>query len=194
MPHLGLSDDEARAIASYLLKDVDVPASVTYRYYEGTWDNLPQFNALEPKSEGQALGIDLSIRSRNDNFALVFDSFLTVPRDGNYTFYLGSDDGRILLNEKTILEVDGVHPVTRKEAKLDLKKGIYSIQVQYFEKGGQEELYVDWSGPGINKTPLDAYLAPTIEGNVAEEKTAAPTDAEIARACSTADSFVSLPF
>ena len=181
MPHLGLSDDEARAIASYLLKDVDVPASVTYRYYEGTWDNLPQFNALEPKSEGQALGIDLSIRSRNDNFALVFDSFLTVPRDGNYTFYLGSDDGsRILLNEKTILEVDGVHPVTRKEAKLDLKKGIYSIQVQYFEKGGQEELYVDWSGPGINKTPLDAYLAPTIEGNVAEEKTAAPTDAEIA--------------
>ncbi len=181
MPHLGLSDAEARSIASYLLKDVDVPASVAFRYYEGSWDNLPNFNALEPKSEGQALGFDLSVRGRDNDFGLVFDSFLNVPQDGDYTFFLGSDDGsRILLNEKNIVEADGVHPVVRKQVKLNLKKGIYPIQVQFFEKGGGEELYVDWEGPGIKKQTLDAYLSPTIEGNASEEKTAAPSAETIA--------------
>ena len=181
MPHLGLNDAEAKAIASYLLKDIDVPASVVFRYYEGSWDNLPNFNALEPKAEGQALGFDLSVRGRDSDFGLVFDSFLTVPQDGDYTFFLGSDDGsRILLNEKTIVEADGVHPVVRKQVKLNLKKGVYPIQVQYFEKGGEEELFVDWEGPGIKKQSLDAYLSPTIEGNSGEEKTAAPSPEKIA--------------
>ncbi|MFM8476958.1 MAG: c-type cytochrome, partial [Planctomycetaceae bacterium] len=41
MPALGLSPEDARDIASYLLRDVKVEGSIQYEYFEGGWDKLP---------------------------------------------------------------------------------------------------------------------------------------------------------
>ena len=50
MPSLNLTDDEARDIANYLLQHIDVEPNLTFEYFEGNWNNLPDFDKLKPNS------------------------------------------------------------------------------------------------------------------------------------------------
>src|SRR5262249_21412164 len=56
MPGL-LNGPEAQRVANYLLQGTHVAALVpnmTYAYYEGNWDNLPDFDKLKPVAMGKA--------------------------------------------------------------------------------------------------------------------------------------------
>ena len=37
---------------------------------------------------------------------------------------------------------------------IELKKGMHPIEVQFFGRGGQEYLFVQWSRPGFEKMPI----------------------------------------
>lgn len=161
MPRLGLSDEEAQAIASFLLKDIQVPANLRYRYYEGTWSSLPDFSTLEVKSEGTASSLNPAVGERRDNFGVIFDTYLLVPQDGRYTFHLGSDDGsRLLIDGEVVATMDGVHPVQYASNAIELKAGAHELQIEFFEGGGGEELYLQWEGPGIQRTNIEAWFSP----------------------------------
>jgi len=67
--------------------------SVEYAYYEGDWDKLPEFSSLTPVKEGVVGNIDLSVRERDDYFAIRFTGVLPIPEKGRYLFALQSDDG-----------------------------------------------------------------------------------------------------
>jgi len=64
-----------------------------YRCFEGKWDRLPDFDRLTPIKAGVVSNLDIDVRIRPENVGLEFKGFLDVPCDGNYTFYLSSDDG-----------------------------------------------------------------------------------------------------
>jgi signal transduction histidine kinase len=66
---------------------------LTYRCYEGPWQNLPDFSRLPVIKQGVIPNINLKVRTRNTNVGLVFSGYFKVPRPGNYTFWLRSDDG-----------------------------------------------------------------------------------------------------
>ncbi len=95
MPALNLKPAEAQAVASYLLKElrVETPPSLAYRYYEGEWAELPDFDKLTPVASGLAEGFDVNAAKRHSNYALRFEGTLEVDRAGPYTFHLASDDG-----------------------------------------------------------------------------------------------------
>ncbi len=95
MPALGLKGSEPGDLAAYLLRDLHETAepNLNYAYFEGSWENLPDFATLTPVKTGTSVGIDLTVARRSDNFALQFDGFLHLEREGDYTFYLKSDDG-----------------------------------------------------------------------------------------------------
>src|SRR5690606_41328265 len=65
---------------------------LTYAYYEGTWDNLPNFNALTPILTGDINNFDISIAPKADYFAFKFDGKILIETPGTYTFYTASDD------------------------------------------------------------------------------------------------------
>ena len=78
-------------------------AGLDYRCFEGAWGYLPDFAKLHPAKTGVASNFDLSVRTRNNAVGVEFDGFITIPRDGNYTFYLASDDGsRLLVGESSL--------------------------------------------------------------------------------------------
>jgi mono/diheme cytochrome c family protein len=170
MPSFNLNDQQARDLACFFLRDIKVPTNLKYAYYEGSWQNLPDFSQLKPKTTGMSSGFDVGVRERNDQFGLVFSGFLQVPTDGNYRFFLGSDDGsRLLIDGKEVVRVDGVHPHTVKEGRHVLKQGARAVVVEYFEGGGEESLGVEFEGPGFARQPLASIATPTKEPPKAEE-------------------------
>jgi signal transduction histidine kinase len=68
-------------------------AGLDYRCYQGVWSLLPDFAQYRPATTGVATNFDLGVRARNQDVGLEFSGFITIPRDGAYTFYLNCDDG-----------------------------------------------------------------------------------------------------
>ncbi|MEO8497748.1 MAG: c-type cytochrome, partial [Planctomycetota bacterium] len=159
MPQLNLSDDEARDIASYLLKNLEAEGVIDFVYYEGGWQALPDFSKLKSVASGKTASFDVNI-GKPDNFGVVFNAKFQIARDGKYRFHIGSDDGsRLKIDGQQVAEVDGIHPVTFKSGDANLKAGTHEVEVEYFEQGGGQELQVEFEGPGIKRQALEYALA-----------------------------------
>ncbi|MFM7071378.1 MAG: c-type cytochrome [Planctomycetota bacterium] len=158
MPHLNLTSDESRDIAAFLLRDLPMSANLRYTYYEGRWEKLPDFATLTPKSTGTSTGFAL-LHGRGDDFALRFEGYVQIPRDGSYLFRIGSDDGsRLLIDGREVAKVDGIHPLQFGEGRIDLKAGARKLTVEFFEQGGGEELQAEIEGPGLSRQPLESLV------------------------------------
>ena len=127
-----------------------------YAYYQGAWEYLPAFEALEVLDEGTATKIDVfSIRQRDDHFGVVYSGFVEVPKDGIYTFFLASDDGsKLYVGDELLIDNDGEHGVNEVAGEVALKTGLHTIRIEYFEHGGGESLALRYAGPGIEKQPV----------------------------------------
>lgn len=161
MPGMLLKDTEAPDLAHYLLQDLhlDLPTSAEYAYYEGDWQELPDFRGLEPVATGRSAGFDVGVARKTDNFALRFDATFALDRAGEYTFTLASDDGsRLEIDGGQIVNNDGVHPKLEARGRARLGAGDHRVVVAYFEGGGEEELDVEIEGPQLPRQPLANLL------------------------------------
>jgi hypothetical protein len=147
---------------------------VRYRYFEGTWNTLPDFSNLPPVKLGEAEGFNLSPRLRSDNFGFRYEGYIEITKQGLYTFYVNSDDGsRIYLDQRIVADNDGIHPLREVSGAVFLSPGYHRIAVDYFENRGGEGLDVRYSGPGVSKQTIptgilfkDKPETPTLEGGV----------------------------
>ena len=128
-----------------------------YRVYHGRWDKLPAFDTLTPVSEGAFSSglVDLNASKSKDYFGLVCEGKINVPEDGEYSFEMASDDGaRILIDNKTVVEHDGLHGAVPKKGRVQLKSGIHDLRIEYFAFGVPNRFRASWSGPGVPLSPL----------------------------------------
>ena len=165
MPDLGLSGEEAMALAKYLLREQVMPLDegesspgLRYEYFEARLDaGSPDWPGVGPVAAGSAPDFDLGVRKRNDNFGLRFSGTLEIPEAGHWSFALTSDDGSWLeLDGKMVVDNGGVHGSRRITGGVDLEAGAHSIRVSMFEHGGGEELKVQWRAPGAEYAPIPA--------------------------------------
>jgi hypothetical protein len=100
--------------------------------------------------------IGLSVAEREDHYALVFTGVLHVPQEGDYVFYLNSDDGsRILVNDQPVVTYDGIHaPEGDRRGAVKLTKGAHALRVEFFEGQNGQQLDVAWQGPSLTRTAL----------------------------------------
>ena len=117
---------------------------ITYKYYQGAWDLLPDFDKLTPVKTGTADNFDLSFKNQNDEFGFVFSGYIKIDEAGEYHFATKSDDGsRLLIDGKRIVENDGIHAMIGKNSSaVPLEPGYYPIELSFFERGGGEGLEV----------------------------------------------------
>ena len=105
-----------------------------------------------------------------DEFITHVDGFLEVPADGEYAFQLISDDGsKLFIDDKEVIDHDGLHGPTGKEGTVTLTKGRHKLFVEHFEQGGGEQLTLNWRPPGATGfvlVPNAVLLAPTGEVRV----------------------------
>jgi mono/diheme cytochrome c family protein len=161
MPSLQLTEREAGDIAAFLLEDTAQPSSLNYEYYEGSWEKLPDFDKLTPKASGSCEMLSVDLAERREQFGLRFTAVIEVKKEGNYNFYLSSDDGsRLSIDGQLVIDNDGIHGVQKKEGRFFLKQGRHSVEVLYFEQSGGEEMKLEVKGPGLELTGLESLLAP----------------------------------
>jgi len=145
------------------LREPDVRSSaglkpgLSYKAYQGSWNELPDFNSLKPVSSGASQGFDIAAAGQKDAFGLVFEGLVEVRQDGAYVFYTESDDGsRLMIGDEVVADNDGCHAMRLAGGEVNLKAGLHRIRVEYFDKAGGEGLVVSWKGPGIPRQPIPA--------------------------------------
>lgn len=161
MPGL-LKPEDAKKVANYLMQGTTptpTADNMTFAYYEGHWDQLPDFAKLKPVASGRTSDFDLGVGRRATDMALKFEGLLRIDRDGDYRFYLSSDDGsKLWVDGKLAVSNDGVHAMQTKSGTVQLTKGLHQLQVGVFNLGGPAELSVDIQGPNLQRQPASSLI------------------------------------
>jgi len=134
---------------------------IQVEYYHPSGGNvaIETLDKMEPKAVGVVPEIVMNVpqKKENDKFALRFTGNLFIPQAGEYTLFVASDDGsRIYLDDKLLVDNDGLHGFIQKYASIDLAAGLHKLVVTYFDNGGGDGLKVAWKGPGFDKQPIPA--------------------------------------
>jgi alpha-L-fucosidase len=136
---------------------LNVKNGLNYQYFEGDWNELPDFDKLKAKKSGVTATLDLSLRIQEEQFGFQYAGYISVPRTGAYHFYLASDDGsQLYINNQLLIDNDGLHGMVEKEGWTALEKGFHSIKLSYFEKSGGDGLTLSWKGPELPKSTVPA--------------------------------------
>jgi predicted alpha/beta superfamily hydrolase len=116
-----------------------------FKLFEGNWDKLPDFTKLKPYAWGVTNNFAIPGEAKKDFFGVEYEGFILIAEEGYYDIVLNSDDGsRLLIDKRLIIDNDGLHGAEKVCVyRLYLKPGYHSVQVDYFEKNGNEELNLE---------------------------------------------------
>ncbi len=137
---------------------------VAYQYYEGSFETLPEFDALTPARTGTVSGFDIAeVAGTASNYAIRFSGMVEIGEDGEYTFGTTSDDGSALyVDGDKVVDNDGLHGMEQKAGTITLTAGMHPIVVTFFQAGGGQGLEVTWQAPGSGspgQIPLEKLYA-----------------------------------
>lgn len=166
MPASGLSEAEAVSVATYLLRDQIAEATkakaaavngLQFDYFERRFNGCSDFDTATANESGVTDTVSTKLAKRDGEFGVRFKGVLEVPADGEYTFWLNSDDGsQLLLDGQRLINNDGDHAPAEKSAKATLKAGPHSFTLLFYQNGGGHELALRWAGPDFNRRPIPA--------------------------------------
>jgi S1-C subfamily serine protease len=106
-----------------------------------------------------------------------FDGYISVPTDGEYTFYVRAAQGAMVaVAGKQVAAMDAVTGDEFETSPITLKAGLHSIVVDYYWVTGPRGLEIQYEGPGIELQPIPAdVLFTPYEATEAAEASAAET-------------------
>lgn len=153
---------------------VSVMNGVNYNLYPDYVGNvIPDFTTLGNPSKTDRLNqINLNIGGLPaDHYAIRYTGFIEVPEDGEYTFYISSDDGsRFFIGNTMVANNDGLHVTTEQSGYIGLKKGVHEFTLEYFEYDYGQIVTVSYESSRITKTviPPSALYADAIITSLAK--------------------------
>jgi large repetitive protein len=127
---------------------------LNYKYYHGSFSNLPNFNNLTPEKTGvmDTVSSGAGVRTQDDNFAFFWEGRIYIPVASTYTFETQSDDGSRLyidvpysFSTTPLVDNDGAHGIQARTGTRFLSQGYHSIVITYTELGGDNEMHLYWS-------------------------------------------------
>jgi predicted esterase len=122
-----------------------------YKYYEGLWSALPDFNKLPLVKTGISPNIDITVRNRNDQFGFLWEGYLYVPVAGTYKFETYSDEGSNVwlstynASSAPLVNNDGIHTMQFASGTITLQPGAYPISIAYFDRNGGQGIKLYWT-------------------------------------------------
>ena len=131
----------------------NVSNGLTCSYYEGNWDELPEFEKLEPIETSVVNMIDVTTKMKEDYYGFMFEGYIELKDDEVYTFFTESDDGsQLFIDNKLVVDNDGLHGLETQSGSIALKKGYHKIKITYFENAGGDDLKVSYKTPNSEET------------------------------------------
>jgi PA14 domain len=107
-------------------------------------DRLPKFEKLEPVGAVYTSALNVpprdfrqgfpGVTNRFEWFAIDYTGNFYVSNPGKYRFLLASDDGsKLYIDNKRVIDNDGLHPIQYEEGSITLKGGIHRMRISYFQ-------------------------------------------------------------
>ncbi|WP_282125305.1 GH92 family glycosyl hydrolase [Marinifilum flexuosum] len=133
-----------------------IEKGLQYSYFEGIYRSVYDYELDEPVKTGVVSVPTLDVCSRKEWIGLDFKGLIDIPKSGEYTFYMASNDGcKLSINGEELFESDGRKTVTfGQQAQLQLEKGLHQIQMGFYQCSDNIDLVVEWEGPGIAKQTI----------------------------------------
>jgi predicted phosphodiesterase len=124
------------------VKVKDPEEGLKFIYYEGIWDQMPDFDQLNPISKGIAQDFRVSDYTlRNNQFGMVFTGFILIPEDDLYIFRSASDDAcRLFINKKLVINQDSFQENSMDVGAIALKKGFHPVTIHFMDRIGRERI------------------------------------------------------
>lgn len=167
MPALLNDRAEARAIAAWMLSE-QVTTTLEQARKPGLKVTVKagEFPANDAAlsggrivSEGVAPRPTIDVTDLKDLFGLIFEGEITIEEEGEYVFFLSSDDGSWLdIDGRRVIDHGGVHPPSTKEGVVQLSQGRHAFRLAMFERTGGESLKLEWEGPEHDRELVPAEV------------------------------------
>jgi hypothetical protein len=151
-------------VSSYFMQSVAAPSLVNglnFKYFEGSWTLLPNLDSLTASQTGTASLINtmMPITRLVRGWGVQFNGYIRTDRTGVHTFYLRSADGsKLWINDKLVINNDGVHAAKEVAAAVALYPGYHSIKVGYFNRTNVAALGLSWIVPGYTKVAVPSTV------------------------------------
>ncbi len=134
---------------------------IRWKAYTGNFPWLPDAATLATSESGLADKPDVSVSKRTNNGVLLFEGYLKIPADGQYTFTIKAGAGALLrIHDATVIDADfGYVALSNKAGTIRLQAGLHPFRLYYSLKTGTNPLLnLEWDGPGINKQKIAANV------------------------------------
>ena len=137
-----------------------IKPGISWKYYEPEGKmSLETIQSSPVKKEGITNTISEKVKQREEKYALEFDGYIKIDREGVYHFSTLSDDGsKLFIDEEEVLNNGGEHGAVEAFGDAALKKGFHKIKVTYFDGGGGNELKVFWQKGKEEKEVIPANV------------------------------------
>ncbi|RTE54167.1 sulfatase [Arenibacter aquaticus] len=115
---------------------------------------LPQIHSLSSKASGIVAKPSFKHIKTNGKEIYSFQGFIKVPADGEYSFYVKSENKTFLrIHDASIIDADyGYTYGTTKQGTIKLKQGYHPIKIFYGSDDHRiNRLVLSWSGPSFSK-------------------------------------------
>jgi len=135
-----------------------------YTVFQGRFATLPDFQKLEPISDGNAPAPQAAFLPGipNQDYALVFVGYVEIPKPGVYRVVLGSDGwSRLYLDRGVTVDNRGPSPYQESIAMCRLDAGLHPVRIEYLQATAFPELQLriepDALSGGQPPIPLQFY-------------------------------------
>ncbi|MDI3319248.1 family 20 glycosylhydrolase [Pinibacter soli] len=126
----------------------NLKSGLAAEYYKGAFAVTTAIKGT-PDSVFVTDGIKVPESIKAPAFGLKYKGYIEVPETGIYTFYLMCNDGGVLIiDDKKIIDNDGLHPDKTIGGQVALQKGLHSLAVDFSEYGGGYSLELKYSYKG----------------------------------------------
>jgi predicted alpha/beta superfamily hydrolase len=117
-------------------KSKRVSTVLSYNYFKGEWNKLPDFNSLKPAGSGVVDKDFIVNQTRAEsNSAYLIQGSIEAPEEGYYVFYVNSENGaKLYIGGKLIIDIAGIPGSISQSYVVPLKKGIYSVRLELLRK------------------------------------------------------------
>lgn len=155
-----LPGGKTSSVSSLTVSIIDTTHNgLNFKFYEGLWNRLPNFDSLSSKKSGRIFRLKLAdVKPTVESFAVALSGYIKFANDGNYTFYISSDDGSKLIIDDKVIDNDGAHGIKEVTGQLNIKAGMHPIKILYFNKWGSSSLRLEYEGPGVSRRIVPASL------------------------------------
>ena len=134
------------------LEPIANESGLRYRYYHGSWQQVPDFSGMEAAKSGTVTDFSLEPRTQQDHYGFLFEGYIHIKQAGKYTFYTSSDDGsKLWIGEQLLVDNDGLHALQERLGVVYLAEGYHPIRVAFFDRKYADGLQVSYEATGIAK-------------------------------------------